>query len=418
MNKSAILITNFPNPYQELVFANLKYKEQHIHAKFGYDIKFNYNETALQTARDLITALLTFDKIYIEGNHIEYLVSIFGSEKLKELLRLHLLCIIPDYELNPVVVEKAPNEWVPDFFSYAISDGKFASEKESKWNYIEYILYKYEVSKLDTRVLLYLIDENSTDTNDINEIKNQIQRETCSDIEYISNIYCAHANEKQKYCYPAIIRLQELNKTMVLSAMLGIENIKSDAAINKLIRIKTASPFGKDIHTGTDAILRIEQQKGFPDIGDLYVNKIINLDDVLKLRDSFQGKIFRYWTQKSDYDEKLMQKEIMSSVHNILGSKCMNPVRFIGTNLIGLLGVIPGLAASAFDSFILDKISKGWHPNFFLDDKLKKMIDTCIARENKRIRKEKQNEAFKGIEKNDPCPCGSGKKYKKCHGKD
>ncbi|MBR0056359.1 MAG: SEC-C domain-containing protein [Kiritimatiellae bacterium] len=23
-----------------------------------------------------------------------------------------------------------------------------------------------------------------------------------------------------------------------------------------------------------------------------------------------------------------------------------------------------------------------------------------------------------GIGRNDPCPCGSGKKYKKCHGKD
>ena len=24
--------------------------------------------------------------------------------------------------------------------------------------------------------------------------------------------------------------------------------------------------------------------------------------------------------------------------------------------------------------------------------------------------------AFKNIGRNDPCPCGSGKKYKKCHG--
>jgi uncharacterized protein YecA (UPF0149 family) len=26
--------------------------------------------------------------------------------------------------------------------------------------------------------------------------------------------------------------------------------------------------------------------------------------------------------------------------------------------------------------------------------------------------------AFVGVGRNDPCPCGSGKKFKKCHGED
>ena len=197
-----------------------------------------------------------------------------------------------------------------------------------------------------------------------------------------------------------------------------LNNIKMDAAINELMLRKTASAFSKDVHVGTDALIRIEQQKGFPDLGELFIKGIVKLDDILKLRNDFQGKIFRYWAQRTNYEEQLMRQEIMNSVHNILGSKCMNPIRFIGTNLIGLLGFIPGLAASAFDSFILDKISKGWHPNFFLDDKLKKMIDDCIAEEHRRNQRKKLNEAFKDVGRNDPCPCGSGKKYKKCHGKD
>lgn len=28
-----------------------------------------------------------------------------------------------------------------------------------------------------------------------------------------------------------------------------------------------------------------------------------------------------------------------------------------------------------------------------------------------------ENDPFKNVQRNDPCPCGSGKKYKKCHGK-
>ena len=114
----------------------------------------------------------------------------------------------------------------------------------------------------------------------------------------------------------------------------------------------------------------------------------------------------------------LVRKEIMNSVDNIIGSKLTNPLRFIGSNLIGLLGFIPGLAASAFDSFILDKISKGWHPNFFLDDVLKKEIDKCIDNYGNKRKIEKIKSTFSGVGRNDLCPCGSGKKIKKCHGKD
>ena len=181
---------------------------------------------------------------------------------------------------------------------------------------------------------------------------------------------------------------------------------------------KTISAFSKTIHSGTDVLLKLEQQKGFPDLGELFVNNIIGLDEILKLRDDFQGKIFRYWAKQSAYDEDLMRKEIMNSVDNILGSKLINPIRMLACNIIGLLGFIPGLVASAVDGYILNAISKGWHPNFFLDDKLKKMIDECVKKEERIAKIRMRDETFKGIGRNEPCPCGSGKKYKKCHGKD
>ena len=76
------------------------------------------------------------------------------------------------------------------------------------------------------------------------------------------------------------------------------------------------------------------------------------------------------------------------------------------------------MTASAFDSYILDKVSKGWHPNFFLDDGLKKLIDGSVEEYNKQKRVALLQQRFKGVGRNDPCPCGSGKKFKKCHGKD
>ena len=39
-----------------------------------------------------------------------------------------------------------------------------------------------------------------------------------------------------------------------------------DAAINELMYRKTVSAFSKNIHCGIDELIRIEQQKGFPDL--------------------------------------------------------------------------------------------------------------------------------------------------------
>ena len=152
-------------------------------------------------------------------------------------------------------------------------------------------------------------------------------------------------------------------------------------------------------------------------LGQLFVEKIINLDDILKIRDNFNGKIFRYWAKMTDYEEGVMRQEIMNSVNNILGAKCLQPIRMLACNLIGIGGFLPGMAASAFDSYVLDKVLKGWHPNFFLDNELKRMIDKSVEENNKVKKDAFREQMFKGVGRNDLCPCGSGKKYKKCHGK-
>ena len=46
------------------------------------------------------------------------------------------------------------------------------------------------------------------------------------------------------------------------------------------------------------------------------------------------------------------------------------------------------------------------------------MIDTCVAKDTKSAQRRLRDETFKGIGRNDLCPCGSGKKFKQCHGRD
>ena len=90
----------------------------------------------------------------------------------------------------------------------------------------------------------------------------------------------------------------------------------------------------------------------------------------------------------------------------------------LACNLLGLCGFLPGLAASAFDSYILEEVLKGWHPNFFLDDNLKKMIDKSVEENDRQNKEMLRKQMFKGVGRNDLCPCGSGKKFKNCHGRD
>lgn len=429
MSESRILITNYPKIYEQPTFEVIGNRRKTLNIVCGYDFQVDKREVTLQIARDLITALLSFDKIYVEGNHIWDIIQVWGSAYVKELLRLHILCIIPDQELNPVMIQENNGKWKHGFFPYTQGyvyvgrEHEAVNNKIHKWSHIENRFKKNDFYGLEANTILYLIDENAVDFGDSKEFIGKVNAETELDIfkpEFLRDphLYRQLPNGDLEYNQVGRIRLQELNKSVILAESLGIDNIKMDAAINGLMVKKTISAFSKTIHSGTDVLLKLEQQKGFPDLGELFVNKIIGLEDILKLRDCFQGKIFRYWAKQSAYDEDLMRKDIMNSAQNLLGSKLMNPIRMLACNLVGITGFIPGLLASAFDSYILNAVSQGWHPNFFLDDKLKKRIDDCVAKEERKTKNEKLNEAFAGVGRNDLCPCGSGKKFKKCHGKD
>lgn len=428
MQTTKILITNFPRIYQRPSFVMVGDESKTMDIVCGYDIKVDNHQVTLNIARDLITALLTFDKIYIEGNHIWDILQVWGSEYVKELLRLHILCVIPDQELNPVMMREGKGEWKHGFFSYAQGCVVVGHENEKpqheihKWSHIENTFHHHGFQGIEANTILYLIDENSVELGDVKEIQEKVNLETKRDslsTSFLSdpNFYRRRSDGKWEYNQVSRVRLQELNKSAVLASVLGIENVKMDAEICNLMMKKTASAFSKPLYSGTDALVHLEQQKGFPDLGELFVDKIVNLDDLLQIRNNFNGKLFRYWTKMTNYEEGVMRQEIMNSVNNVLGSKCLQPIRMLACNLIGIGGFLPGITASAFDSYVLDKVFKGWHPNFFLDNELKKMIDRSVDEDNKKNQDSFRKEMFKGVGRNEPCPCGSGKKFKKCHGR-
>ena len=118
MFESKIFITNYPRISQRPSFIQIGDSRKRLDIVSGYDIKVDNQDVTLQIARDLITALLAFDKIYIEGNHLFDIIQVWGSEYIKELLRMNILCVIPDQELNPVMIREGNGEWKHGFFPY------------------------------------------------------------------------------------------------------------------------------------------------------------------------------------------------------------------------------------------------------------------------------------------------------------
>lgn len=420
-----ILLSNYPRIHERAQFEKIGGDER-FDILCGYDIQVDPHQVTLQIANDLIAALLTYDKVYIEGAHIWDVLQVFGFVNLSELLREDILHFIPDNTLNPVMKMGPDMVWRPDFLSYSFGVANKEGELVFKasqigWASIETKFFKKGVRGKEAQAFLYLIDEKKH-VLDQERIRQLTIAETLNDLaneKFVTtnNILRINQDGLTEFHQLNILRLHELNTVAVTAGLLEVDALTTDGKIGELMDQKCSSAFSKRPDDGVTSIQSILQKKGFPDLGELFLNKVIDLDDILKLRNSLQGKLFRYWAMKDCYDETHMQMDIMNSVHSVLGSKLSNAIRFVSCSAVGIFSTVAGAVSAAFDSFILNRVAQGWHPNFFLDDKLKDTIDRCIKNKEEEERDALLRQRFKGVGRNDVCPCGSGKKFKHCHGK-
>lgn len=425
LTDTKILLSNYPKFHQQVSFQKVG-SDETLEILHGYDIKVDNHQVTLQIINDLITAILTYDHVYILGNNIWDVLSVFGSENIEKLLRGNILHFIPDNDLSPVMMKMSNGEWKPDFFGYpnGVRDGKGGSvfrAVQEEWGIIETTFYEKGIKGKEAQAFLYLIDEHKRVLNQ-KQVAELARKETYNDLKnkpFVTENSIMRINNLglTEFHQLNILRLHELNTVAVAAGLLGTDALKTDGKISDLMKQKCASAFSEKLKDGVESVQSVLRKKGFPDLGELFHSDVINLDDILKLRDSLQGKMFRFWAMHDDYDEEQMQMDIMNSVHTVLGSTISGAIRFITCNVIGIFSTVSGIAASAFDSFILNKVVQGWHPNFFLDNKMKERIDKCIKEKKIEEKDALRRERFKGVGENEPCPCGSGKMFKNCHGK-
>lgn len=423
MPPSKILLANYPKINQTATFVQIDGSEER-NIFTGYDIAVDSREVTLTIARDIITAILTYDEVYLLGSNVTDVMQVLGSEGVKELLRHHLMKVVPDVDMNPVLTKVQGGEWQQDFFGYANGGENLDTGErihfDGPFGHVENWLYRKNLSTAERNALIYLMEENAAQI-DLRALRPDVVEETHRDmrsLEFVldKDFYRLNGG-KLEFNMISNLRLHHLNTLSIIAAKLGMDGLKTDGAIAQLMLKKTRSVLSQPIPDGVEALTCINQQKGFPDLGQLFVDGTIGLDDVLKMRASLQGRLFRYWAKADAYEEAQMRQDVMNSVHSVLGGRVGSVIRMLACTLVGIGGVLPGLIASATDSLIVNEIVRGWHPNMFLDNKLKKLIDAKIDQQAKARLQAEAALRFKGVGRNDPCPCGSGKKFKNCHGK-
>lgn len=417
MESSTILLANYPKGSAFAQFVT-EDNNRKMSAIFGYDVPYDPKDEQLKVADDLISSLFTYEKILIFANNITELINSIGYDDLIILLRLHLIQVIPDFNFNPAMILEGKT-WKPDFMSYSFGNGPVMYNH--RFGHLEFWLRRKGFSDLQVNTLIVLLEENAADFDDrsamdtiLSENTNDLRR-----LDFLTDKEFFRVNEGKLECnLTSELRLFHLNSLLCVASIFSVDGLKADGAINSLLLKKATPLMPISIPDGSKSLNSITLQKGFPNLGELYINKVIQMGDILTLRDSFNGKMFRYWANKDGYQEENMRQDVMNSLQGVLGSKAGNLIRMVAGSCVGILGFVPGAAASIFDSIIMDKLSKGWHPNLFLDNKLKALIDEKIAESKHKHDVEMAKERFKGVGRNDLCPCGSGIKFKKCHGKD
>lgn len=423
MQNTSLLLSNYPQLLQRGIIKS-DTGDDSIEFVTGYDIanKINQKRLECQIANDLILGILSYDETLIGGSNIWYIIQILGVESTKHLLRERIIRIINDTCLNAVLM-KINDNWQVDFLSNPTGGNEMPSHEALEFDpdgldYIEYDLFRHNLKGHEAEILLVLIEEG------IKKIENQkimaiATNETNRDIksqQYFDQFKFENGKKYVGSTFERLIRLQELNKTCAIASELNADSIRCDAEIRQLLSQKT-NILSKCFTDGVSSLNQVLYEKQFPEFGSLFVNGTISLDQILKLRDNFNGKLFRYWMNHNDYEEFDMRADIMNSTNNVLGKSISQMLRLLSCNLLGCFGFVPGVAASAFDSYILNKMASGWQPNFFLDDKVKTTINESIRRHEENEKREKYSKLFHGVSRNDKCPCGSGLKFKHCHGK-
>lgn len=365
--------------------------------------------------QNIISTLLTHERISIKARQINSIITAFGVQDTLELLKNNYFELIDDYGVD-FVIQNHQNYGEPTTI-FASTTGANMSSLEYLEEYFNKVNHKesdlYKLILLNAERNSVKIDINLLEKNIFNELDYDLKNSNLTQSMGIISSDRKHLDVRDSSKF---LRLLRINSGLVYSIQNNCDNIFIDGEIKSILPCKLSPIIQSKQIDSIAALTDILKKKNIPDLSDLYISKTITIHDVIKIRENLNGKKFRQWLSDVNYNQDTIIETLVNSSSSI-NSRVSKTIRFLVTNAVSFIGPVSGITVSAIDSFVIDKILKGWHPNIFLDDVLKKEIDDKIAADQLQKRREQVGERFKGVGRNDPCPCGSGKKFKKCCGR-
>ncbi len=414
MNK--IILNNFPRQAQTATMQKINDKGAvvdvvEVISSFGQP--GSRNQIISRLSSDILMALLVHETLSIPIYNVQDFVQTFGFDDTVKLLRSGCLEILDDNALNPVL-KKYPDRCEPMVFV----------NLDNSFDELEKRMQEHHPS--DKKKISILMTEVEAHVNKIQRL-DQIENTILSEVDYdlrnqnLTDFMQIISNSRTAINYSdtyKILRLLDINKCFAYADEIKADSLLLDGGAQAILSAKLSPLLRQGNPSDSLEIFRkILQDKKLPDLSQLYLKSIIQMDEILELRENVSGRKFRDWLHDIDYEPSLAYEKLLNKKPGSASTGLAKIMRFTVPKVVGILNLAAGIGVSFFESFVLDRILKGWHPNLFLDDVLKHSIDEKIKSHAETQRKDIIAKRFPRVDRNDPCPCGSKKRFRRCCGK-
>lgn len=413
---SKIFVNNFHQPAYSIGLRDEETNKTH-NTILGFQSTIDKNESKRRIISDVFQSLLLHDKLVVLTSEFLEIVRAFGLPDAIKLLKSEKFELIDDgicFDMIHINDKRL-----------SLSSVFYAGKNKNITSTMEWLEDKLSdearLNKKITDVLLLNIDKYNTTINGT-QIADVTEKEITFDLSnkqltnYLDISTKSHDDIVKQDAY-SILRLASMNKSLAYASTLSIESIVVDAEIKPILN-KKLSPLlshDKSVNLFDSYFENLFDKKSIPNLSELYERKIISIDDFLSIVSTLSSKQFRNWIKDKSFNIKEIEADLLKSAPQ-LSNSAIKFIRWMLPDVIGFINPVAGIIASFSDSYIVEKLMQGWHPNIFLDDVLKNQIDKKLLA-HKRIEKQEQIKSkFPGVDRNDKCPCDSGKKFKKCCG--
>lgn len=353
--------------------------------------KFTASEKGIYLS-EFLMSFLVHDQVYIKIDGLEETIDLLGIEPTLNLISEKIIVIIDDEGTHTGFLPNGGNNLLMNFSNCS----------SLKW---DAILHRLEVKykgHFDSRLLKELVikAEDSAIKIDGAWLGHLAQEEDMDDLQ--NSRILSHLRFTQSYDNIIVkdddvlplMRLNYLNKSLVYQNELKIDSLLTEAESQVLLNVKITRYADRISEKGVPIFHDILTTKQIPDLTNLYTQGLLTIHDLLTLRNSFEGLLFRKWLQNEGYDKKSIYKTLMSSNPSLNEKILVKLVRWSFPAAVGLQWPGAEIALKAINSLVVDKILRGWHPNFFLDKKVSVHLNKLAAESKMNKKLEREIKAF------------------------